>query len=213
MNEKSHATETLPRLIVVEGIDGAGTTTQSRLLTERIQDAGSAVFDTSEPTRNPIGQLLRRVLAGEVRVAPETVAYLFAADRWEHVFGADGIVEHHDAGQIVVCDRYAYSSLAYQTVECDVELVRALNRHFPLPGLLVFLDLEPDVGERRLAARAQREIYEESPIQAVVRDNYHRLLEEASRSTRVVALSGAEEESAIHRKIWEAVESTSILIT
>ncbi len=211
MNKNPGGVTILPGLIVVEGIDGAGTTTQSRLLVERLRAVGSPVFDTSEPTQNPIGQLLRDVLAGRVRVTPEAVAYLFAADRWEHVFGEGGIVQHHDAGEIVVCDRYAYSSLAYQTVECEPGLVVQLNQHFPTPGLVIFLDLAPDIGERRLAARTHREIYEQAPIQAKVRENYHRLLEAADRTTTVVTLSGADDEAAIHRKIWEAVESASIL--
>lgn len=213
MNEKPEGVTTLSRLIVVEGIDGAGTTTQSRLLVERIRSTGAPVFDTSEPTGSAIGHLLRQVLAGRVRVTPETIAYLFAADRWEHVFGADGIVEHHDAGDIVVCDRYAYSSLAYQTVECEKELVEQLNGRFPRPGLLIFLDLAPDVGEQRLAVRSHREIYEQAAIQAKVRENYHRLLDDAAPGTTVVSLSGADDEAAIHRKIWEAVERTSILNT
>lgn len=203
----------LRRLIVVEGIDGAGTTTQARLLSERLRSTGAPVFSTSEPTDNNTGRFLRRVLSGEVRLAPETVAYLFAADRWEHVFGSGGILEHHDAGDVVVCDRYSYSSLAYQGVECDEALVRELNSRFPDPGLLIFLDLEPDVGERRLARRAHREIYEQTEIQAQVRSNYHRLLRGTRGETSVVSLSGSDEEAEIHRKIWEAVQATSILNT
>jgi dTMP kinase len=201
----------LPRLWVIEGIDGAGTTTQARLLVDRLESAGVPVWGTSEPTNGPVGTLLRQVLAGTTRVTPETVAYLFAADRCQHIYGDEGILAHHEAGEVVVCDRYVYSSLAYQTVECDTGLVRSLNAGFPEPGLLIFVDLDPDVGEQRLAARAEREIYEQTSIQTQVRARYRELMTAASKSTTLVEVNGAEGEATIHRKIWEAVEATSIL--
>lgn len=203
--------QALERLIVFEGIDGAGTTTQARLLVERIRNAGDAVWATSEPTDGPIGNLLRRVLAGDVRVSPETAAFLFASDRWEHVFGSGGIVEHHGAGDIVVCDRYVYSSLVYQTIHADEALVRQLNGRFPAPALVIFVDLDPGTSEQRLSGRANREIYEYEEFQREVHARYLSELRSAGQTTEVVTVSGAENEAEVHRNIWEAVGKTSIL--
>ena len=203
----------LHRLIVFEGIDGAGTTTQARRLVQRIASSGLPAWSTSEPTDNPIGQLLRRVLAGEVAVTPETTAHLFAADRWEHVHGSNGIIAHHEAGEIVVCDRYFYSSLAYQSLHCDPDLVAQLNSRFPHPGLLIFVDLSTEVGELRLSGRPHREIYEKTDIQVAVRQNYLKEMSAAEQTTKVVVVSGSDAEDVVHRNIWEAVAGTSILET
>lgn len=205
--------DTLDRLIVFEGIDGAGTTTQARKLVERMESVGLPAWSTSEPTRSEIGHLLRRVLSGEVRVTPETTAHLFAADRWEHVYGAGGIAEHHAAGDIVVCDRYVYSSLAYQTIECDAGLVASLNASFPRPGLLIFVDLDVEQGEERLGGRSHREIFERVDIQRIVRSNYRREISRAGGLTPLVTVAGGDDEAVVHRKIWEAVSQTSILKT
>ena len=201
----------LSRLIVLEGIDGAGTTTQARRLVERIRSSGLSAWSTSEPTNSPIGQLLRRVLAGEVQVTPETTAYLFASDRWEHVYGSGGIIEHHDAGDVVICDRYFYSSLVYQSIQCDGDLVAQLNSRFPHPGLLIFVDLAAELSEQRLANRKHREIYEQTDIQTAVRRNYLHEISAAEEATDVVTISGSDEEAEVHGNIWEAVARTSIL--
>jgi dTMP kinase len=207
--DESH--QVLRRLIVLEGIDGAGTTTQARMLEKRIHSVGAAAWLTSEPTTGPIGQLLRAVLGGSVRASPETVAYLFAADRSEHVFGHDGILSHHDAGEVVVCDRYLYSSLAYQTVDVDESLVMTLNRPFPLAALLVFIDLPVSVSAERLSRRHDREIYENEAVQHRVRENYLRVIERARGNSSVVILDGKRPPREIAEKIWESVERASIV--
>ncbi len=201
----------LDRLIVLEGLDGAGTTTQARMLVERIRSSGVAAWSTSEPTGSPIGRLLRRVLAGEVKVTPETTAYLFASDRWEHVYGVGGIIEHHDAGEVVICDRYFYSSLVYQSIQCDENLVAQLNSRFPHPGLLIFVDLATELSEQRLAGREHREIYEQIDIQTSVRRNSIHEISAAAEVTDVVTISGSDGEAEVHGNIWEAVTRTSIL--
>ena len=203
--------ERLARLIVFEGIDGAGTTTQARKLVERIRATGLTAWSTCEPTESPIGLLLRRVLAGDIEVTPETTAYLFASDRWEHVYGHGGIIDHHDAGDVVICDRYYYSSLVYQSIQGDGALVSALNHRFPDPGLVIFVDLATDLGEQRLAGRRHREIYEHREFQTQVRRNYLREMEIAREFTAVSSVSGSDPEAEVHRKIWEAVVSASIL--
>ena len=211
MTSRTDHPTVLSRLIVLEGIDGAGTTTQARLLGRRIRDAGKSMWSTSEPTDGPIGQLLRSVLSGSTPVSSQTAAYLFAADRAEHVFGTDGIVAHHAEGEVVVCDRYVYSSYAYQSVDVDEELVLALNAPFPSPGLFVFVDLPVAVTSQRLARRRSREIYETRSFQEKVHDNYRRIIEIASTRTSVVVVDGTLSPERISEKIWEGVRDASIV--
>ncbi len=201
----------LPRFIVFEGLDGAGTTTQSVLLDDRLRRSGRRSWLTSEPTTGPIGILCRRVLSGEIPADPDTIAHLFATDRSAHLNGADGIRQHLDDGYIVICDRYRYSSLVYQGAETDVDFVRALNARFESPALVVFLDLSPEAADARLAGRTSREIYERIEFQHAVRANYLREMEIAGRETRVVMFDGTEEQHALAEKVWEAVADASIL--
>ena len=201
----------LDRFIVFEGLDGAGTTTQSVLLDGRLKRIGRRSWLTSEPTTGPIGILCRRVLSGEVPADPDTIAHLFAADRSAHLNGGDGIRRRVDGGDIVICDRYKYSSLVYQGAETSIDFVRALNARFDAPALVVFLDLSPEAADARLAGRTSREIYERIEFQHVVRANYLREMELAGRETRVVTLDGTEEQHALAEKVWEAVVDASIL--
>ncbi len=198
------------RFVVFEGIDGSGTTTQCRMLSQRLRNAGRTVWTTSEPTGGPIGRVLRDILSGRLSAAPETVAYLFAADRSDHLLGTRGIIERLDAGELVVCDRYKHSSLAYQSVENDPRLVADLNRRFVDPDILFFVDVPASVGEQRISSRARREIYERIAFQEQVRSRYLELLADESRF-RVEILDGSGTQAAIAEKIWLVLHEASII--
>ena len=162
----------MKRFVVLEGLDGSGTTTQIRRISQALRNAGVPHWTTCEPSSRPEGLLIRRILSGELHAHPATVAHLFAADRNEHLFGAGGIIEHLEAGEIVVCDRYVCSSLAYQGATCGMELPARLNEAFPLPELTLFFDVEPALSMARLAARSHLEIYEKQSFQEKVADCY-----------------------------------------
>ncbi|TFH05349.1 MAG: dTMP kinase [Spirochaetales bacterium] len=200
----------LDNLIVLEGIDGAGTTTQARLLTQRLKQNSRTVWATSEPTGSPIGRLIREILRSDLEADPETIAHLFAADRSHHLRGSDGIIAHLSAGDIVVCDRYKYSSLAYQSVDMPMEVITALNARFPDPGLLFFVDLPVETGAQRLSRRSSLEIFEYDEFQHKVRSNYLRVLDKASTTTRLHVLDGTQTVEAIAEKIWNYVKDSSI---
>ncbi len=168
--------ELLRRFIVLEGVDGAGTTTQLRVLGGALAAAGIPHWTTAEPTVRPEGALIRRILGGELDASPATVAYLFAADRCEHLYGSGGIVERLGRGEAVVSDRYVLSSLAYQGAACGLDLPLYLNDRFPLPSLLIYFDIEPTVSMARIGSRERREIYELLPFQEKVREGYERAL-------------------------------------
>jgi dTMP kinase len=145
----------LEKFVVLEGLDGAGTTTQLKLLDRRMAAEGIPHFCTGEPTPGAIGRQIRSILKREVRVDPRTVALLFAADRNEHLYHPEvGILAHLQRGEVVISDRYLFSSLAYQSVECPFDYVRELNRPFPLPKLVLFVDTPVAVSQERLGRRA-----------------------------------------------------------
>ena len=207
--------EILANFVVFEGLDGSGTTTQIGIL-ERffIQNRHSMppFHITFEPTNGSIGKLLRSLLKGEETLKAETMALLFAADRNEHIFGSGGIAERCKLGELVVSDRYLLSSLVYQGITCGNELPALLNRNFPKPELLIFLDIEPETALGRIASRgAQKEIYENPVFQQEVRARYKTLLPEfASRGVRVETIDASLPPDEVARQVWGAIEKMPI---
>lgn len=192
--------------MVLEGLDGAGTTTQIRLLCDRLAREGRAHFETFEPTDGPVGRLIRSILARRVPALPLTVALLFAADRNQHVAGPHGLIERAGRGELVVSDRYLFSSLAYQSIECGFERVLALNEGFPLPELLVFLDTPVAVSQARIGRRTRRELYDGAGFQARVREGYLRAFEHFEGcGMRVLTLDGERPAEEIHEAIWTEI--------
>ncbi len=157
-------------LIAVEGIDGSGTTTQSKLLYQWFIERGIPTIHTEEPQADrPIGKLIRDFLS-QGGSSPEVDALLFAADRADHV--ARVIFPHISRGYVVVCDRYLESSIAYQTAQgLSPEWILEINR-FALPAdLVVILDLPVEQALSRLAGRSL-EKFENASFLEKVRRNY-----------------------------------------
>ena len=164
----------LKNFVVFEGIDGAGTSTQIKKIVE--SDPQKFVA-TAEPTGLPTGKFLRRMLSGEFHVDEKTNAYLFAADRCEHIFGKGGVKELCESGKVVVSDRYFFSSLAYQSVSCGLELPMLLNSPFPLPEYLFFFEINPEISLARVNARNEsKEIYENIEAQKKIAALYEKVI-------------------------------------
>ncbi len=207
------------RFIVLEGIDGSGTTTQARALVEWLTRKGELVLGTHEPTDGPIGNMLRQVLRGRllavpsvgggearpVPMDPSAVALLFAADRLDHLHHQ--IVPHLEAGYHVICDRYVVSSLAYQSLDVDLRFVRAINEKALKPDLTVFLRVPADVAMARIeTTRSQRESFEQLPLQRRIASNYDKILE-TWRDSEVVVIDGQDELSVVTIRTRQAVEA------
>lgn len=200
------------RFVVLEGLDGAGTTTQARLLCERLRAAGRAVHATAEPSVGPIGALVRQVLGGRAvgrGGAPfdaRALALLFAADRLDHVAGE--IAPRLAEGTDVVSDRYALSSLAYQGVTTgDMGWVEAVNARAPAPDVTVFLRACPRVAlGRRRAASQDREIYEVDAFQRKVARGYDRAIARLrAAGQRVEELDGEAPVAEVAAAVWDVV--------
>lgn len=163
----------LNRFIVLEGIDGSGTSTQLKKLSDFFTANSIDHHLCCEPTDNSIGMLIRQILKGEMKVTTETLALLFAADRNEHVYGRNGIIENHQAGKWIICDRYLFSTLAYQRTGMKIEKLYQLNKDFPLPEITFFVNTPAESADQRVSARNEtREIYETLQLQKNIVNNY-----------------------------------------
>lgn len=166
----------LKNFIVFEGIDGAGTSTQIKKICERNPQK---FFQTAEPTSLETGKFLRRMLGGEFSVDEKTNSFLFAADRAEHLYGKNGIIEQINNGKTVISDRYLFSSLAYQSISCGEELPKLLNSTFPLPEILFFFEIDPEISLKRVDSRNEKkEIYEKIETQKKIAMEYEKIISE-----------------------------------
>jgi dTMP kinase len=166
------------RFYVVEGADGVGSTTQSLRLVEGLQAAGRRVHVTAEPSKGPIGVLIRGMLGGDRSRAAihRELALLFAADRLDHM--AHEVEPQLAAGVDVVSDRYVLSSLVYQSLDLPFEWVRDLNKFAPAADATVLITLPLDEAWARLQARfaggGTREVFDVKPAQAQIHAEYER---------------------------------------
>ena len=198
--------EILDRFVVLEGLDGAGTTTQVALLRDALRQRGLSCCATCEPTAGPIGRLIRNVLRGEIEVSACTLALLFAADRSEHLYRPDGVLATLAAGGYVASDRYLFSSLVYQSTDCSADYVAALNSRFPLPRHLIFIDTPPEECQRRVDARGSRELFDRLTLQRRLRERYRAVIAQYAGigvDARTVDGSGTPE--AVFARLWSVL--------
>ena len=194
----------LPRFVAVEGLDGAGTTTQVGLIADRLRARGVRHFRTREPTDGPIGRLIRSLLATRRPVSGSAFALLFAADRAEHCHGAGGILARHAAGDVVISDRCIASSLAYQSLDVPADYVEAVNDASPLPGLVAFLTIPVELCQERLRGRAgvpQR--FDAAATQRRVLAAYERALDRLqARGVTVHRIDGSGSPEEVFSRLW-----------
>ena len=189
---------------VLEGLDGAGTTTQLKNLEKALTEKGIKVHSTCEPTKYETGKFLRQVLSGEVKVPQSTVAYLFAADRDNHLNNPEyGIISHLNAGEIVISDRYLFSSLAYQSIGFEYKRIVELNSQFPLPEYVIYIDTPVSDCISRIDSRGQaKEIYEKSEYQKKVHENYEKVFSVLPAGCKLLRIDGAGTREEIFQAIW-----------
>jgi dTMP kinase len=203
--------------IVIEGIDGAGTTTQAERLVAALERVGQRALATHEPSGGVFGRQLRQLLGGGGDAASrswEIFSLLFAADRLDHV--AREIEPALAAGVTVVCDRYDLSSLVYQSAtapegEDPVPWIRAINQRARRPDFTLVIDVDPDLAETRRRARGgPEEIFERRELQRRLAALYARA-EQFVPGDRVLHVRGegsiGEVETAISASLLQALES------
>ncbi len=200
--------ETPTPFLVFEGPEGAGKSTQIEHLAARLRERGHDVLVTREPGGTPPGDRIRSVLLDpELDMAPETEFLLYAAARAEHVRSL--IAPALNAGRIVLCDRFAASSVAYQGYGrgLDPTWVRDVNTHATQglhPTATLLLDLPAAEGLARVAARGATDRLERADLafHERVRDGF---LRQAAEDARWTALDARQPEDTVREDVWQAV--------
>lgn len=189
-------------LVVLEGIDGSGKTTQARRLLRRLRRRGREAAFFREPTRGRWGREIKRLAARAGSATPERELELFVKDRRENV--ARNLVPALRAGKVVVLDRYYFSTIAYQGAKgLDTGRIRRMNEAFAVrPDLVLILDVDAEAGLRRIRGRRTRdELFERADYLVEVARIFR-----SFRGPRFVLLDGRGDPRAVARAVWSFVE-------
>ncbi len=199
----------LKNFIVIEGLDGAGTTTQKKAIEDELCKAGYKTYSTHEPTDNPIGRVVREVLQGKIKTTPEALAYLYTSDRHDHLYNKEyGLMKELEEGKIIIADRYFFSSIAYQAVECDYEFVNMINSPFPYPELVIFVDTPvADCLDRIEKRGEEKELFDKADFLTKVRANYLEVFEDLPKDVKYLKVEGSLSIDEIKQKEIEFIKS------
>jgi dTMP kinase len=198
----------MTRLIVLEGLDGAGTTTQARRLVDQLRARGQPAHLTREPSDGPIGRLIRELLTGRhalpgQAIGQSTFGLLFAADRLDHI--QREVDPQLAAGVTVVSDRWYHSSLAYQGTGADRDWIAMLNARARRPDLTIFLEVRPEIAaQRRVAAGRVQELFEDLQMQEEVDAGYRATIAELTAlGERIEVIDGELAPDAVFQRILQ----------
>ena len=187
-------------LVNLEGIDGCGKSTQSKLLLEKLEGEGEKVIILKEPTKRPHGQKLWDVLHGKRKATNEEILELFVLDRIQHV--EEKIQPALDDGTVILMDRYYYSSMAYQVAGgIDVEEIREKHAFAPKPDIVLIFDLPVSIALERVKGHSDADEFEKEEHLEKVREAYLNL--ENDPLVRIVDATGTPEE--IFGNVWKSV--------
>ena len=214
--------------IVFEGIDSSGKTTQAELLKNYFISIEEQAVISPEPSNGIIGNLIRQALKKRVVFSSkpdlfdEQMAYLFAADRHDHLYNdVDGVFKLIEDNYHVISTRYYFSSLAYNcegaTPESNsgatlaretptkFEFIKKLNDRFPNPDLTIYIDLPIEVSLSRLQERSLKEVYETKSKLTKVRQQYRQIF--ADYDGKAITIDGTQTVEEIHQRIVDFIKS------
>ncbi len=204
--------KTAGKLIVFEGIDGSGKSTQIELLCQTLKERKIPFYVTMEPSERPIGSMIRQILTGKAHADPKVIAALFTADRLDHLLNeVNGIARMVEEGMLVLMDRYYFSSYAYQSVDAPMDWViqaNALSAQILRPAVNIFLDVDAeDALERITKNRRKTELFEEKERLIQVRERYMEAFEKLKDAERVEMVDGSREKDEIAKDVWGIVSA------
>ena len=201
-----------PLFIAFEGIDGSGKTTQASRLASWLTAQGNSVHLTAEPTKRPVGKMIREIFSGKAPADERIIAGLFVADRLDHILNAkEGMLNLIKSGTTVVTDRYYLSSYAYHGVHTDMNWVidaNAMAAKLLRPSLNIFIDITPEEAMERIKAnRSSTELYETLDNLKAVREKYLEAIERVKNEEKIIVLDGNMNKEELEQKIRETVSS------
>jgi dTMP kinase len=188
-------------LIAIEGLDQSGKETQARHLRARLEGDGRKVHGLSFPDyETPIGQEIRKALAGEREFGAEVMQLLYVANRFEYKPRLDLWL---GSGAVVVCDRYRASSVAYGEAQgLDPDWLEDIQRFLPPAAITVLLDIAPETAVAR--KQTGRDRYERDlGLLARVRESYRR----QAKRYKWIVIDGEQSKDAVQAAIHQKVLS------
>ena len=196
------------RFITFEGGEGAGKSTQARLLADTLRTAGHGVVVTREPGGSLVAELIRALILAEKPASPMAEFLLFAAARAEHL--DQTIAPALREGRFVICDRFIDSTRVYQGElgHVDAEFIKAIERASVapyVPALTLVIDLPAETGMARAASRGDLNHYDGRDLA------WHTALRAAFQGVaarepgRCVLIDGARDETSVATAIWQVV--------
>lgn len=191
----------LGKLIVIEGMDGAGKTTQAKELVKRLNKSGYNASYTKEPTDQVVGQFIReKILSGDMEVDPLALQYLFNADRVMHMKKIEALLEK---GMVIVMDRYFWSSVAYALADLGgvkewfltAFSVLSFYHQFIAPDMSIYLNVDVEIALRRIEDSGKHgEIYDNDKKLPLIAKNYRQLLKQFPEMFTIVDANGKADE-------------------
>lgn len=188
-------------LIVLEGIDGAGKSTQAEILMNRLQERGYDVAYFREPSEGKWGQEIKKKAAHPDSLSPEEELDLFLKDRKENV--EKNLRPALEKKKIVILDRYYFSTIAYQGAKgIDQERIRRVNEEFVVePDLVFFLDVDPREGLDRIKNRKKKDrLFEQAEYLVKVREIFR-----SFRGERFIHIDASKPKKEISAEIEKIV--------
>jgi len=198
------------KFIVFEGIDGCGKSTQLKLISSYLfeSDKSNHIFLTREPTAiSKYGDQVRRLLkeSSDIKKDQKKFTSLYIKDRKFHV--KKHILPMLNQGVIVLCDRYKYSTFAYQLAQgADLNYLLKQHENLIKPDLVIILDISAEEAMKRISKNtASREVFEKKQFLEKVRENYLKM-PDIFKDENIVIINGKGEKEEVFKKIKEKVD-------
>ena len=196
-------------LIAIEGIDGAGKTTQAELIAKELSKK-HAIYQTKNPTDGEIGQLVRKVLSGELKIPPIALQFLFSADRQVQ---QEGIINRLKDGEIIIMDRYFWSAVVYGSVDLAgsnfadsadkllvTQSILSMYHKFLVPDMSIYLKVPIEIALKRIGTKKDRlEIYEHEEKLINIEKGYNWLVDKFKNEFTII--DGTKSEAEITKEI------------
>ena len=197
------------KLIVFEGLDRSGKSTQCERLAQHLRDQGQQVEHMRFPNRStPIGQMINNYLSGQSQQEDHVIHLLFSANRWESAAAIDELLK---AGTTVVIDRYYYSGCAYtaakQTAGLDLQWCRHPEVGLPRPDLCLFLDVSAEEAAKRGGFGTER--YEKEEMQARVRNLFGQMRQHRDEAEDISVVDAGRTIEEVEQSIQRCVATAS----